>query len=153
MLFSHQQPFSRLDAQGPKLQKALKRLLDDRRITAWYWGHEHECVDLRPASGVGAARPLPRQRRHSLGPQEGGDGARRPTAIPAAAAARGSGSTATADSPGCIVLDGPNADMKKTADKKKFVPHGFMTLEFNGPKLIERVFLSNGTEIYSNTIG
>ena len=54
VLFSHQQPFSRLDAQGPKLQKALKRLLDDRRITAWYWGHEHECViyDPHPAWGL-----------------------------------------------------------------------------------------------------
>ena len=56
------------------------------------------------------------------------------------------------DAPGCIVLDGPNADMKKDADKKKFVPHGFMTLEFNGATLTERVFLSDGTEIFSNTI-
>ena len=46
--------------QGPKLQKALKRLLDEKRITAWYWGHEHECVDLRRASEVEAARPLSR---------------------------------------------------------------------------------------------
>ena len=44
-------------------------------------------------------------------------------------------------------------DMEDDGDQKKFVPHGFMTLEFTGPKLIERVLLSNGTELYSNTIG
>ena len=42
--------------------------------------------------------------------------------------------------------------MKDDSDKEKFVPHGFMTLEFTGDKLLERVFLSDGTEILSNTI-
>ena len=58
----------------------------------------------------------------------------------------------TADAPGCIVLDGKNMDMKKPTDQEKFVPHGFMTLEFKGPNLTERVLLSNGTEVFSNTI-
>jgi len=54
VLFSHQQPFSRLDKQGPKLQAALKPLLDDKVITAWYWGHEHQCTiyDPHPAWGL-----------------------------------------------------------------------------------------------------
>ena len=43
-------------------------------------------------------------------------------------------------------------DMRKQKDQDKFVPHGFMTLEFTANTLTERVFLSNGTEIYSNTI-
>ena len=42
--------------------------------------------------------------------------------------------------------------MKKPDDQEKFVPHGFMTLEFKGPSLTERVLLSNGTEVFSNTI-
>jgi hypothetical protein len=54
VLFSHQQPYSRLDSQGPKLQAALKHLLDTRAITAWYWGHEHQCViyDPHPTFGM-----------------------------------------------------------------------------------------------------
>lgn len=152
VLFSHQQPFSRLDSQGPKLQKVLKRLLDDRRITAWYWGHEHECViyDPHPVWGL-------------LGRCLGNGGipsARKKDVknAPADTRAGAGGCTwqrlsATSDSPSCIVLDGPNADMEDDGDRKKFVPHGFMTLEFTGPKLVERVLLSNGTELYSNTIG
>jgi len=42
VLFSHHQPFSRLDQQGPKLQSALADLLQGKAITAWYWGHEHD---------------------------------------------------------------------------------------------------------------
>ena len=38
-------------------------------------------------------------------------------------------------------------------DQEKFVPNGFMTLDFSGPTLVERVLLSNGTELYTNTIG
>jgi hypothetical protein len=57
-----------------------------------------------------------------------------------------------ADVPGCIVLDGPNRDMAKPSHQKRFGPHGFMTLEFTGPRLVERVHLSDGTELYVNTI-
>jgi hypothetical protein len=56
----------------------------------------------------------------------------------------------TKDSPACLVLDGPNRDVK--GEEEKFVPHGFMTLEFNGPSMVERVFLSDGAEILSKTI-
>ena len=152
VLFSHQQPFSRLDAQGPKLQKGLKRLLDDRRITAWYWGHEHECViyDPHPAWGLlgrclgNGGIPSARKKDVRGAPAD---------PRPAAGGCTWQRLSATADSPSCIVLDGPNADMEDDGDKKKFVPHGFMTLEITGPKLVERVLLSNGTELYSNTIG
>ena len=58
--------------------------------------------------------------------------------------------SATAESPSCLALDGPNPDI--LGEEQKFVPHGYMTLAFNGPALTERVFLSDGTEIYSNTI-
>ena len=44
-------------------------------------------------------------------------------------------------------------ETKKEATKKKFVPHGFMTVEFKGKQLIEKVLLSDGTELYTNTIG
>ena len=44
ILFSHHQPFSRLDQQGLASQQSLRGLLQKKAITAWYWGHEHDCV-------------------------------------------------------------------------------------------------------------
>jgi hypothetical protein len=152
VLFSHQQPFSRIGSQGPKLQQALKHLLTSGSIKAWYWGHEHDCIvyDAHPAwnlfgrcLGNGGIPQAPKDavRRAPVDPQHRG----------------GAGTVwrrleQNDNAPGCSVLDGPNAAMKKDSDKKKFVPHGFMTLEFNGPSLTERVFLADGTEILSNTI-
>ena len=152
VLFSHQQPFSRLSAQGPKLQQALKHLLAAESIRAWYWGHEHDCIvyDVHeewnllgrclgnggiPQAPKDEVRSAPADLHHPAG---GGCTWRR--------------LEKNDNAPGCIVLDGPNADMRKDSDKKKFVPHGFMTLEFNGATLTERVLLSDGTEIFSNTI-
>ena len=48
ILFSHHQPFSQLDDQGPKLQVALADLLSKQRIHAWFWGHEHRLVIYDP---------------------------------------------------------------------------------------------------------
>src|SRR5262245_28655445 len=152
-LFSHQQPFSRLDQQGPKLQKALKHLLEEQRITVWYWGHEHQCVvyDAHPqwkllgrCLGNGG---IPEARKNDVmkAPDDPGR--------PGAGGCTWKRLDATADAPSCIALDGRNNDMEDEADKKKFVPHGFMTLDFVGPKLTERVLLSDGTELYKNTIG
>jgi len=53
----------------------------------------------------------------------------------------------SADAPGCVVLDGPNPLVP--GEEEKFGPHGYLTLEFNGPELIERVHLPEGSEIYS----
>ena len=58
--------------------------------------------------------------------------------------------SANTQSPSCLVLDGPNNDVK--GEEERFVPHGFMTLEFRGDVLVERVFLSDATEIAANTI-
>src|SRR5207245_1541269 len=44
VLFSHHQPFSLYEAQGPKLADDLAPILASGRIFAWYWGHEHRCV-------------------------------------------------------------------------------------------------------------
>jgi len=147
VLFSHQQLFSRLDNQGPKLQLALRHLLDARAITAWYWGHEHQCVlyDAHPRFGLlgrclgNGGIPEPRKDEVKSAPAER-------TIGPLAWKRLG----ATADSPACLVLDGPNRDIK--GDEQKFVPHGFMTLDFDGPRLVEHVLLSDGTELFSNTI-
>jgi len=147
VLFSHQQPFSRLSSQGPKLQQALRHLLDARAITAWYWGHEHQCVvyDAHPAFGLlgrclgNGGIPEPRKGNVKAAPTERTVG---PVTWKRLAA--------TPDSPSCLVLDGPNVAIKGEEDK--FVPHGFMTLECNGPTLVERVLLADGAELFSHTI-
>jgi hypothetical protein len=147
MLFSHQQLFSRLDSQGPKLQSALRHLLESRAITAWYWGHEHQCViyDAHPRFGL---------RGRCLG--NGGIPEVRKTEVKQAPTEKAVGKfmwkrlSQTNDSPSSLALDGPNPDVK--GDEEKFVPHGYMTLELNGPTLTERVVLADGTEILENTI-
>ena len=152
VLFSHQQPFAQLGEQGPKLQAALKPLLEGGHIRAWFWGHQHDCI-------IYDEHETWRMFGRCLGnggiPSARNDKAKSAPADPTHAG--GSGCTwrrlsKTAEAPGCIVLDGKNMDMKKQKDQDKFVPHGFMTLEFTGGSMTERVFLSNGTEIYSNTI-
>ena len=152
VLFSHQQPFSRLDNQGPKLQKALKHLLEENRVTAWYWGHEHECVlyEKHPQWGLlgrclgNGGIPSARKREVKNAPAD--------TTHAGAGGCTWRRMSGTADSPPCIILDGANMDLDEPRDQQKFVPHGFMTLEFTGPKLLERVLLSDGTELFSNTI-
>lgn len=143
VLFSHHQPFSRLDKQGPKLQAALADLLQGKAITAWYWGHEHDCIvyDRHPDTGM-----LGRCIGH------GGIPAPRKSIVRNAQAQQRLNGISwkrldgSADAPGCVVLDGPN--LLVPGEEEKFGPHGYLTLEFNGPELVERVHLPEGTEIY-----
>jgi hypothetical protein len=147
VLFSHQQPFSRLDSQGPKLQKALRHLLDRQAITAWYWGHEHQCVIYEPHPRFGLLG-------RCLG--NGGIPEARKDTVREAPMEQSTGHVtwkrleANDNSPRCLVLDGPNLDIPDKPER--FVPHGFMTLEFDGPALTERVFLSDGQPIWQNRL-
>jgi hypothetical protein len=147
VFFSHQQLFSRLDSQGPKLNKALAALLDGRLITAWYWGHEHQCV-------LYDSHPEYRLIARCLG--NGGIPEPRKESVTNSPAERMLGTLSwrrlskTSDSPSCLVLDGPNKFI--AGEEEKFVPHGFMTLEFKGPVLTERVFLADGTKLFENEI-
>ena len=152
VLFSHHQPFSRLSGQGPDLQDALRHLLEARRITAWYWGHEHQCViyDEHERWGLhgrclgNGGIPEPR-------PDEVKNAARDPE-HPGVGDVVWKRLSATPDVPGSIVLDGPNRDMVKPSHQRRFGPHGFMTLTFEGPTLVESVHLSDGTELLRATI-
>jgi Calcineurin-like phosphoesterase len=148
LLFSHQQLFSRLDKQGPKLVRALKDpLLQKNAITAWYWGHEHDCVvyDRHAEYGLFArcvgngGVPAPRRGNVKEAPAEhsvAGITWRRLGATP--------------DSPTCLALDGTNPYIR--GKEGKFVPHGYMTLELRDEHLTERVHLPDGTEIWSNDL-
>jgi Calcineurin-like phosphoesterase len=147
ILFSHHQPFSRLDGQGPYLQEALADLFQRKAITAWYWGHEHECViyDRHPQSGL-----LGRCIGH------GGIPSPRKTVVmnaPADSSRNGISWKRLAENayaPPCLVLDGANPLVK--GEEQKFGPHGYLTLDFDGPNLIERVHLPDSTEIFKASV-
>ncbi|WP_294537062.1 metallophosphoesterase [uncultured Rhodoblastus sp.] len=148
ILFSHHQPFSRLESkQNPAIGKALAGLFAKKAITAWYWGHEHACVlyDRHPTFdflgrcvGHGGI-PAPRKGEVTSAPID----------------SRPDGVTwrrldSSADAPQCLVLDGRNPYVKGEEDK--FGPHGYLTLAFDGPKLVERIHLPDGTEIFSGPV-
>jgi hypothetical protein len=147
ILFSHHQPFSRLDRQGPELQAALADLLQNEAITAWYWGHEHDCIvyDRHPGFGLlgrcigHGGIPSPRKMEVMDAPVD-----RRLNGV---AWMRLS---ANADAPACLVLDGPNPLVK--GEEQKFGPHGYLTLDFKGTDLVERVHLPDGTEIFAGPV-
>lgn len=147
ILFSHHQPFSRLDKQGPQLQSLLVDLLRIQAITAWYWGHEHACVLYEKHASFGllgrcignGGIPSPRKREVTN----------------AATDRSGYGITwkrlaATNDAPSCLVLDGPNPLI--VGEEQKFGPHGYLTLEFDGPHLTEKIHLPDRTEIYQGPV-
>jgi hypothetical protein len=152
VLFSHQQLFSRLGSQGDKLVAKLQQLLTTRQITAWYWGHEHQCVLYdRHANWGLIARclgnggiPEPRVREVKNAPVERTVGPITWRRLEADAQNKPL-------SPRCLVLDGRNPDVKGREDD--FVPHSYMTLRFEGPNVIERVVLPDGTVIFENVFG
>jgi hypothetical protein len=128
ILFSHHQPFSQLDAQGPNLQKSLAGLLSKQRVHAWFWGHEHRLVLYEPHSSYGfkgrcignggfpgfrdnLTNPLGNVYQWVKLPAQ-------PSGVPAAK-----------------LLDGPNFWV--TEDPMKYSPHGFVVLEFDGDSAFE----------------
>jgi hypothetical protein len=127
ILFSHHQPFSQLDDQGPKLQVALAELLKQQRIHAWFWGHEHRLVlyDPHPLWGLkgrcigNAGFPA---FRDDL-PDAHGNIYQWLTlpALPHVPQAR--------------LLDGPNFWI--TQDPEGFSPHGYVFLQFDGDTVSE----------------
>ena len=150
VLFSHQQLLSRLDNQGDKLIAKLQNLLTSKQITAWYWGHEHQCVlyDKHPTWGLIArclgngGIPEPRKKDVRNAPVERTESYitwRRLEVDPQKPMA-----------PRCLAMDGANPYVKGREDD--FVPHAYMTLQFTGATLTERVWLPDGTKVFENTI-
>jgi len=52
LLFSHHQLVSSYESQGEALKNTLGDLLQEHRIDAWIWGHEHRCMVYAPNSGL-----------------------------------------------------------------------------------------------------
>jgi hypothetical protein len=122
ILFSHHQPFSQLDDQGPNLQVALADLLEQQRVTAWFWGHEHRLVVYEPHLRWGV-------KGRCVG--HGGFPSFRDTDI-------GAGGDiykwihmpADLHAPEALLLDGPNFWV--TLNPNQYSPNGFLFLEFDG---------------------
>jgi hypothetical protein len=138
VLFSHHQPYSLLDKQGPALIKKLGKLLE-RRIFAWYWGHEHHCVVYKPHPIWGlhgrcvghGGFPYFRERK-VLGEN--------PPPAPAWKNLDGKNLV-----PGARVLDGSNTHIEKYGNE--YGPNGYATLEFSGPQLVEGFHMPDGTPV------
>lgn len=142
VLFSHHQLFSRLESQGEKLAEKLGELLTQKRIHAWYWGHEHRCVlhDRHPSYEMYARclghGGMPYDRKKALQMPEH---SRVDDMIWRRFEAKNT-------IPGGLLLDGPNEYM---GDKKeKYGPNGYMVLEFDGPHLTEVVYTPHRREIF-----
>lgn len=144
VLFSHHQPFSLLDVQGPKLITKLSTLLQQRRIFAWYWGHEHHCIlyDKHPLWDFSG-----RCVGHSGFPYF------RETAV------LGDTPPAKADwkplsgknlVPGARMVDGANVYIED--DPQRYGPNGYMSLEFDGEELNEIVHESDGNQIWNQPL-
>ncbi len=136
ILFSHHQPFSQLDKQGPKLVAALgSELLG--RIKAWFWGHEHRCViySAHPEHGF-----LGRCIGHGGFPEF-----RDRFGKPGSDQLQWHRLKATENAPEAEVLDGPNRFV--VGDESRYSPHGFVTLEFDGRECLESYFTADAVAL------
>jgi Calcineurin-like phosphoesterase len=139
IVLTHHQLFSNTaHAQGVRMQTKLARLLRERRVFAWYWGHEHICALYEPhplwgligrCVGHGG---MPEFRHEFAGAPESELAGARFFRVPGAGA-----------NPSCLVLDGPNPFI--TGHESGYMPHGYVTLDFDGPHLTETLRDPTGT--------
>jgi hypothetical protein len=133
ILFSHHQPFSQLDDQGPKLQIALADLLNSGRIHAWFWGHEHRLVLYDP-------HPIWGFKGRCIG-NGGFPGFR--DALPDAHGDVYQWLILPAQpyAPRATLLDGPNFWIPQ--DAEGYSPHGYVVLDFDGDTVTETYRVPN----------
>lgn len=141
ILFTHHQPYSLFETQGPKLIAKLAPLLDANEIFAWYWGHEHRCVlyEKHPVWGLHG-----RCVGHSGFPYFRDDFGSRTNNL---AWNRVEGRNLV---PAGEVLDGPNPYI--AGHESDYGPNGYLTLEFDGPHLHEIVHDADGTPLRDTTL-
>jgi hypothetical protein len=147
ILFSHHQPFSWMEKPESKLQSEMGELLTDRRIFAWYWGHEHRCMiyDRHPAWNI-----YGRCVGHSGYPYF-----RDKIQVGNIVAHGSQDSTLRRVEmknmvPGGLILEGPNPYIK--GHENDYGPNGYMTLELNGDRINEIVQMPDGSIIYDREI-
>lgn len=142
LLFSHHQPFSQLDAQGPNIQRALADILSKQRIHAWFWGHEHRLVLYEPHSTWGF-------KGRCIG-HGGFPGFRDDLTNPPSDVYVWVNLTAQSSGvPAAKLLDGPNFWV--TEDPMRYSPHGFVTLEFDGDEAWETYYTPDHIALTART--
>lgn len=136
ILFSHHQPFSQLDKQGPKIVSSLGDALL-QRVHAWYWGHEHRCVIYQPHVTYGLKG---RCIGHGGFPEfrDVLDG-KKPDAYRWVTLDRNE------KAPGADVLDGSNKFIDDRGER--YSPHGYVTLQFKGAECREEYFDAAGEDL------
>ena len=138
ILFTHHQPYSLLDGQGPKLVTKLGRLLAEKKIFAWYWGHEHRCVlyDAHPAWGMlgrcigHGGYPYFRDKLSNFPVAEGTVWRRLVSKNLV---------------PGGLILDAPNPYVE--GEEEKYGANGYVTLDFDERRLHETIHAPDGSVV------
>ena len=156
ILFSHHQLYSHFETQGSNLwsHRVFGDLLQNKKIFAWYWGHEHRCVLFEaPDQRFGlwgrcighGGMPQSRQVTSGLpkaqGPIYGSADWRR-------AAGTNIGGLVL---PSALVLEGRNEFI--VGEEEKFSPHGYAILTFEGAKLKEQLMDPKGQVIFERYLG
>ena len=144
LLFSHHQPFSLLDKQGPELIKKLSTLFESKRIYGWYWGHEHHCILYKPHALFGL-------RGRCVG--HGGFPYFREMKVLGSDAPK-TPEWKTLQSknlvPSARILDGENSYIDD--NPSDYGPNGYVTLEFDREELFEIVHMPDGTQLWNQPI-
>lgn len=135
ILFTHHPPVSQFEQLASKVTAKLMPLLESRKVFAWYWAHEHACAIYEPHTSWGF---LGRCAGHGGFPyfRRALPGGRADLTQFVRLAAKG-------QSPAMMLLDGPNPDIAGSG--ATYGPHGYFSLEFDGPKLTETVHAADGS--------
>lgn len=142
ILFSHHPPFSFHDSPAEKAVEKLLPLLSEKRILAWYWGHEHRAVmyDQHEQWQLWG-----RCIGHSGFPYYRDDLSRAILQHP-----NRDGTTwnqiVKDGLPAAWILDGPNPYVP--GRESRYGPHGYASLILDGPHLHEIVHAADGTELW-----
>jgi len=147
VLFSHHQLFSWADKAQTKMQSQLAELLNNKKIFAWYWGHEHRCViyDQHPVwdiygrcighSGYPYFRDKFKEGETVQSGPQGSSWRKVETKNMV---------------PGALILEGPNPYIPGHADE--YGPNGYVTLELDGEHLKEIVQMPDSSIAYEKQL-
>jgi hypothetical protein len=145
VLFSHHQPYTLLDQnKDDTLLNAVLSCLGDKRIFAWYWGHEHRCLLYDPHSSGIRGRCV----GHGGFPEFKADLGNAPVASDVSDVWRRL--PANNGVPGGLVLAMNNLYIP--GFETDFEPHGYMRLDFRGEELHESVLAPEGAIIYDRQL-
>jgi len=147
ILLSHHQLFSWMEKPKSKLQSELGELLMNKKIHAWYWGHEHRCMiyDRHPVWDI-----YGRCVGHSGYPYFTDKNNAGTVSAPGQQGSVWRTVGLKNMVPGGMILEGPNPYVKD--HEKEYGPNGYMTLELNGDSINEIVQMPDGSRVYEREI-